>query len=125
MSYDNSCTKLLSLSKDKSVRLWDLGGIVEREMMGKVSTKGSKQLTPSTGRILTITYCKQYNHYATGYENGEIVIWDDRADFVLYKLTDRYNCPITKILYDSKGNLYSTSKDGILRVWDTSKFSSS
>jgi WD40 repeat protein len=75
----------LSLSKDRTVRLWDFSQIIKKEL---AESEVSKTQQTSSGAILSIAYSKQLNSYATGHQNGEISIWHEHTNKILHKLQD-------------------------------------
>lgn len=64
MGFDFGYERLLSLSKDRTVRLWDFGQIIKKEL---AESEVSKTQQTSAGPILSIAYSKQLKSYATGH----------------------------------------------------------
>ena len=68
INFDLYYRKLVSLSKDKTVKIWQLDKIMEQE--NRVKAKENKKFNIAKGTITALAYCKFSRRYATAHENG-------------------------------------------------------
>lgn len=116
INYDLYYRRLISLSKDKTVRIWDIDKIMETEEKEYLAIKNAK-LNSSTGAILALAFCKLSQKYAVAHENGEINIYSASDNRLVDQLIS-HNGEVRCLTYDKAGKLYAAGSDGVVRIWN-------
>ena len=114
INFDSYYRKLVSLAKDKTVRIWDLDKIMEIEQK-EYEEVNSYKLKTNQKSILSIAFCKLSLQYAVGHENGEIGIYS-AVDNRLVDQIMSHNGALNCLAYDRSGKLYSAGSDGSVRI---------
>lgn len=79
-----------------------------------------KAFSSGTGNITAVAYNPAGNRFASGNENGTILVREAESGDIVNILKD-HDKAITHLSYSNDGkHLISTSKDGIMHVWDLS-----
>lgn len=91
-----------------SIRIWDLQ-----------SQTAMMVLQGHRSAVTTLAFCDDGTQLASGGQDTNIVIWDLVSEQGIMRLKG-HRGPITGIVYNGDGSsrLISTSKDGIIKLWD-------
>ncbi len=69
INFDSSFNKLLSLSKDRTARIWDFDRIMNLEV-------NRQKIKVEKGPVLALAFDKTHSKYVTSHQNGEINVWN-------------------------------------------------
>ena len=115
INFDLSYRKLSSLSRDKTVKIWELDRIMEQENRIKASETNKFHITK--GAITVLSFCKFTTRYATAHENGEINLFSGDDNRHIDQLVS-HNGAVRCLTFDKLGKIYAGGSDGVLRIWN-------
>jgi len=96
---------LISTSEDGKIKIWELA-----------SSCLIAVLTESTSSINTVALTKDHQHIVTGNSDKTINIWNLETGFLVNVLAGHSDLITDLVL--SEGTIFSTSKDGTVKLWD-------
>ncbi|MFY9226809.1 MAG: WD40 repeat domain-containing protein, partial [Blastocatellia bacterium] len=96
---------LISTSEDGKIKVWELA-----------SSSLLAVLTESASSINTVALTKDNQYIVTGNSDKTINIWNLETGFLVNVLTGHSDLITDLVL--SEGTIFSTSKDGTVRLWD-------
>ena len=106
-------TKVVSGSKDGTIRLWDAANgnfrFVESPLMGH-------------SIITSISFSADTKHVVSGSGDGTICVWDPASGYPLGELLEGHNDLVTSVAFTQDGKyIVSDSFNGRILAWDTAR----
>lgn len=112
IQYDAFYQNLVSLARDRTIKVWKLHKILEQEEQSFKNSKHKKVKSP----ITVLTYCKFTSKYATGHENGEINLYSGEDDRWMDQVMSEGS--VRCLVFDKLGKMYGGGADGTVRIWN-------
>ena len=103
--FNQNSTKIATASADKTVKVWDKQGNLERLLSGHQE------------RVNWLSFAPNSNYLATASEDSTIKLWDSKGELITTLKSDLF--PISRVNFSSDGEYFVTaSQDGTVRLWD-------